>query len=57
MLKRGRPVSTLNREKPRDRAIPMERPFIMAVSDMVPPVMSATCLLSTCTAGSAFTMK
>ena len=51
------PVSTLIMASPKDTATPMERESSIALAGMDPAVSSSTCLLSTCTAGSALTIK
>ena len=44
-------------DAPTDSAIPTDRPIIMTFCEIAPEVISSTCLFSTSTAGSAFTMK
>lgn len=44
-------------DNPKETAIPMDRLLIMARWEIAPPVICSTYLLSTSTAGSAFTMK
>ena len=51
------PVSTLIIASAREAATPMEREISMALAGLDPAVSSSTCLFSTCTAGSAFTMN
>ena len=51
------PVSTRIIASPSDTATPTERAMFMAWAGIAPAVISSTCLFSTCTAGSACTMK
>ena len=51
------PVSTRTMDSPIDIATPMDRLVLMARPGMAPEVISSTCLLSTWTAGSAWTMN
>jgi len=51
------PVSTRIMARPSDTATPTDRAMFMAWAGIAPAVISSTCLFSTCTAGSACTMK
>ena len=50
------PVSTRTIDSITAQATPMDSAMFIMLCDTVPPVTSSTCLLSTCTAGSALTM-
>ena len=51
------PVRIRSMAIPTDKATPMESPFRMDLEVMEPLETSSTCLVNTCTAGSAFTIK
>ena len=51
------PVSTLNMASPTEAATPIDKLVPIALAEIAPEVISSTCLVSTNTAGSAFTIK